>query len=324
MSTAILKSDTKPVIKRDKTLKFKTITGCVKQIDRDKRTVRVIVSDETEDRDNEIVVQSGIYWKNFLKNPIVFKEHVWTSDPIGRVTEIEPFESHTEVVIQFTSEEEYEYGYRQFKLFAGGYLNAVSLGFNPYTVRYEFKNDKTYVVYTEAVEVSVTGVPANPNTVKKAFEAGDLTRKEAVEYLEDLQKVIKSFAIDKDDDNFKGMNKTVVDKSTEDKQVSEVEQLTEKNKNLQSQVEELTQSNAVKSYELEKENKELTTKVKSLEVKNDTLTKVIASRLDDIKASDGDNGDGDGDNTEDEDEQEVSDDEAQAVYDKEFERVLKE
>ena len=56
----------------------------VKEINRDKKTIDFVFSDETIDRDREIIRVNGWDIKNFKKNPIILWAHNHGGLPIGR------------------------------------------------------------------------------------------------------------------------------------------------------------------------------------------------------------------------------------------------
>lgn len=134
----------------------------VKSIDVETRTVRAYVSDFKWDRDGERFAKGAWLLENYKKNPVVLFAHNGQMWPVGKCVEIIEDENGLLAVTEFAETEE---GEKAFKLFAGGFLNAFSVGFMPKEIAYEdISPEQRGRVFTRAelLEYSVVPVPANP------------------------------------------------------------------------------------------------------------------------------------------------------------------
>ena len=169
--------------------RVKVFTGSKtpKTINDDERKVRVVLSDESVDSDNEVVVQKGIDFKRFKQNPVVLKNHdtggpqffgpPTGADPIGKVTEYERIKDgdneRTEAEIQFASEEANPDGYRTYLLIKEGIVNGISMGFKVLedkVQKLDGGGQITYLTKTLLAEVSVVAIPANMNARIKSYK----------------------------------------------------------------------------------------------------------------------------------------------------------
>ena len=104
---------------------IKTQVQSTKQ-DEDRIKVNVVISDDSVDRDNDVVVQAGLNTDNYLKNPVVLYMHQ-RGNVIGRINKIRKLAKRHDAEIEFTSEEENPTGYSVGKLFQNKFINAVSI-----------------------------------------------------------------------------------------------------------------------------------------------------------------------------------------------------
>ena len=141
----------------------------VKTVDTKENTVEGVFSAEVEDRQGEIVVQSGWILDNYKKNPIVLWAHNSGQPPIARMLEIgvNPATNQLEGKMQFAVNES-PFAAEVFALIVGGYQKAFSAGFinNKYEIDQE--NDKVYLLENELLEMSVVPVPANQLALAKS------------------------------------------------------------------------------------------------------------------------------------------------------------
>ncbi len=139
-------------------------------IDRETRTLSVTLSTATRDRQGDIVASEGLDFANYLKNPVVLWAHDLTAPPVGRVLDLEVTPTTVTATVQFA---ETEFAREVFELYAGGFLNAWSIGFIPRRwerLAAEDGDNRTggfHVLEAEVVEVSAVPVPANPETLTR-------------------------------------------------------------------------------------------------------------------------------------------------------------
>jgi HK97 family phage prohead protease len=137
--------------------------------EKDAEVFTAVASSEVEDRQGEVVIQSGWDLKNFKKNPILLYMHDHTK-PIGKATRVWLDKATNKLMFKgFISEATDELrGYKQ--LMADGILNSFSVGFRPTEM------DGNQITKSELFEISLVSVPANPEArllaVKSLEDAG--------------------------------------------------------------------------------------------------------------------------------------------------------
>lgn len=172
--------------------KFYSAEG-VKVVDEDRQILDAVISTEDVDRDDEVIVQSGIKTEAFMTNPIVvdYPGHsagIW-SDPIGKILAIKTVGKKTEARIQFAPAELNERGPRVFAMYKEGFLNAFSIGFKELKSKFDAAGRRV-LESIELVEVSVVPIPANPKAIVKA--KGYLNDAEYKQYLTAVNDSLKS------------------------------------------------------------------------------------------------------------------------------------
>lgn len=160
----------------------------VKAIDADQGIYEAMITTEVVDRDDEIMLVDGARLDNYLKNPIVLFGHNYTTAEavVGRTLEINKI-SNKGIRARFQfADEVSEQAALVKRLWAGGFLNAVSIGFVPYQHEYRDIDGKNVRVYTdwELLEFSIVPVPANQEALRMALKALEEKRaeKRAVPY----------------------------------------------------------------------------------------------------------------------------------------------
>lgn len=132
------------------------------------READFVASTDAVDSYGEIVDQS---WRleRFKKNPVILFAHNSREIPIGQATKCEVVNGELECTIRFASEKANPKAEQVWQSVLEKTLRAVSVGFNPGTVRYEKRNDREVCVLSdnELFEISVTPIPANPDALAK-------------------------------------------------------------------------------------------------------------------------------------------------------------
>jgi HK97 family phage prohead protease/HK97 family phage major capsid protein len=148
-------------MKRAGGVKHKTHDGQLTGLD-------FVLSDETPDRMDDVILSDGWDLKNFKRNPIALFNH--NSDfPIGKWSDLrvesKQLRGHLELAPFGTSDRIDEIR----KLIDAGILRAVSVGFKPLETKQREGSDYGYTfVRSELVETSLVSVPANPNALAVA------------------------------------------------------------------------------------------------------------------------------------------------------------
>ncbi|KKT72767.1 MAG: hypothetical protein UW68_C0026G0016 [Candidatus Collierbacteria bacterium GW2011_GWB1_44_6] len=135
----------------------------IKGVDDAKHTLEAVFSTNDEDRHGDVVEQN---WdlKSFKKNPVILNSHNYydATEVIGKATGVSVKDGKLEGTIEFAvgANPKADIIY---KLYAGGFLNAFSVGF----IAKEF-DDKGTILKGELLEVSAVSVPANAMALAKA------------------------------------------------------------------------------------------------------------------------------------------------------------
>lgn len=133
-------------------------------IDEKNHTMWATISTSNKDRDGDVVLQN---WDldNFKNNPVFVNSHKYTdaTEVIGKVDQVRKDKNgNLEGKFRFAVEENPK-AEVIFKLYAGGFLNAVSAGFQPK----EFGSDGE-IKESELLEVSAVPIPANAMALAKS------------------------------------------------------------------------------------------------------------------------------------------------------------
>ena len=131
-----------------------------------------VLSDETPDRMDDVILSEGWDLTNFKRNPVALFGHN-SNFPIGKWANVrienKQLRGHLELAPEGTSDRIDEIR----RLIDAGILKAVSVGFRPIEVKDREGTDWGYIyLKSELVETSVVAVPANPNALAVAKSLG--------------------------------------------------------------------------------------------------------------------------------------------------------
>ncbi len=198
----------------------KVYSNEIKSLNEEDKTVVGIISSKGLDRDNDIILSSGIDDKNYSSNPIVLFNHNYNF-PIGkslwRKVEGDNYISKTQFGSTVLAQE-------VFSLMKDGILNAFSVGFMP-TIEPTFEKGVRTFSAIELLEYSVVSIPANPEAITLSFvkglESPELTSIYFKDYIiENIQKEIDDLKLFKQSyeeniielkDNQSKLNKSIED-----------------------------------------------------------------------------------------------------------------
>ncbi len=133
------------------TKEFRMVT---KTIDEKAQTLEVVANSGQLDRGGEILPALALKFEDYLANPVVLWAHDYSSLPIGKTLSLRIEGDALIAVIKFA---ETAFAQDVWKLYQGGFLNAVSVGFIG-RLR-EGGQDGTPVKWTEAVLIDISAVP---------------------------------------------------------------------------------------------------------------------------------------------------------------------
>lgn len=185
MSYIIKGADDKPILHQGKEIHAMDLTGVVKGVDIEKRLLKMVGTDETRDRDGDIVKLSGWMMENYLKNPVFLWAHDYRSVPLAAAQKVIKRRSTNamEFHLRFPSQELYPFADMILNLYNEGIINASSVGFIPFKwedLTEEEKQDMSPMAQVwggkkftkqELLELSGCAVPSNPNALQNSMAA---------------------------------------------------------------------------------------------------------------------------------------------------------
>jgi len=130
--------------------------------------IRGVFSTNDEDRQGDVVVQSGWDIGQFLLNPVVLFAHDHWQPAVGKIIEIGLNEDgNLAGAIQFAAKE-YDFAMTLYKLYKGGYMRAFSAGFENRDGGYDEINNRNVLTVNVLYEMSCVNVPANAYALAKS------------------------------------------------------------------------------------------------------------------------------------------------------------
>ena len=271
MATQLKGQDGVPVKYQGKEIFSSDYSGVVKSVDMTKRTLSMKGTDETKDRDGDIIRLSGWDLDNYKKNPVFLWAHNYGSVPLARALRVTRKKDPAcmEFLLQFPTKGLYPFADMILDLYNEKIINASSVGFipmkwNPIEDDNKDGNNRNpygreYVRH-ELLELSGCAVPSNPSAVQNALKGKNFGFKD-----DDLLKYMTGATLiprpDKEDDVVGELDKSeteIVDETVIQVQVS-VE--------LDSKESEVEDSDKIKGEEIklpksEEENIDVPTEIK--------------------------------------------------------------
>jgi len=235
MAIKLVKQDGSPVTYLGKEVFSFDYSGVVKEVDINRRILTMIGTDETRDRDGDIIRLSGWNLDNYKKNPVFLWAHNYGSVPLARAEKVikrkEP--PRMEFQLQFPTKGIYPFADMILELYLEKIINTSSVGFIPSKwnpIEEDNKEGNNRVSYgreyisQELLELSGCAVPSNPNAVQNALKGRSFGFKE-----DDLLKYLTGASLiprpDKEDDVMGELEKSadteIVDETTIQVQVAE-------------------------------------------------------------------------------------------------------
>jgi len=164
----------------------------------EQRVLQYVVTNETKDRHGDIVRANGGAYDDYMKNPVMFFSHDYSTPPIGNTVKVWNDKSQKNVQAWglFLDDAVDKSGLSDliFRFARSGFLKACSIGFIPIKA-YQPQNEseaeklglgKWGVDYQEwsMLEWSPCGIPANPSALQNTLKAiGKLKVKQADLYV---------------------------------------------------------------------------------------------------------------------------------------------
>lgn len=145
--------------------KYRKFQVDVKEVNKENFTLEAVFSTENQDRHREVVKQN-FDLKQFKANPVLLNSHNYddATEVIGKIQPIAVKDGKLQGKIKFAVSENPK-AKIIFDLYAGGFLNAFSIGFIPL----EFNEKDSFIIdKSELLEVSAVSVPANAYALAKS------------------------------------------------------------------------------------------------------------------------------------------------------------
>lgn len=154
---------------------FKAFSVVSKAVDLDLGIFEAMISTEDVDRQGDIVRATGARLENYLKNPVVLWAHDYGEPPVARALSVEIIPGKgLKARFQFPEWGTSARADEVRRLWAAGFLNATSIGFQPITAqplgdRNDFWGPQEFVEW-ELLEFSIVPVPANQDALRLAMK----------------------------------------------------------------------------------------------------------------------------------------------------------
>jgi HK97 family phage prohead protease len=167
------------------TMRHSAFTPEIRSIDEAKRTIDFVSSTESIDRYGDSIKVSGWKLDNYRRNPIFLWAHDHKSPPIGKTLDVHVEQSPVPALVQKVEFASYPFADQIFQLFKGRFLNSCSVGFIPLEkptpiLDEEGRSTGGYAFTSqELLELSAVPIPANPDCVSRAIDAGIITTADA-------------------------------------------------------------------------------------------------------------------------------------------------
>ena len=153
----------------------KNTASTAKSVDREARTIDFVVSNGSVDRDGDIIDPAGWVLDDYVKNPVVLWGHNSTAPAVAQAIEIGVQNDALVARAQFPSREESASAFELFQLYAGGYMRAVSAGFQVKSASDILDDDGRYRGMHshehDLWEFSLVTIPSNREALVKAKSA---------------------------------------------------------------------------------------------------------------------------------------------------------
>lgn len=140
----------------------------------DGRAFDFVISTATEDRYRDTIRVDGWLTDNFLKGgpgPVLWCHDYWTP-PVGKSPSVRAIGPALVARAIFPTRELHPFGHLIGELFAGQFMKAVSVGFDPFEWSYDEERGGYNFLEQDLLEFSAVNVPANPEALIVAQQKG--------------------------------------------------------------------------------------------------------------------------------------------------------
>lgn len=157
-----------PFMKKGQAVLATNVSGIkLMELDEKNKTFVAVASTEDEDRDKDIVRQSGWKMTNFRKNPVVPWSHNYYGVPIARSMKTWVDKQTNRLLFMPKFDDSDDESVKIFNKYKNGFLTSFSVGFMGLKSEYRDEDDKWWggreFLQQELLEISCCAIPANPN-----------------------------------------------------------------------------------------------------------------------------------------------------------------
>lgn len=158
------------------------------------RTVDFVLSTATQDREGDSIEVKGWEWEDYVRNGVVLFAHLANELPVAKSLKIWSTADALMSRDQFPEKDLYEFGDTVYRMVIGGFLSAVSVGFQPKAWEPMTSSEGLHFTRQTLLEHSVVPVPAHPDALVVARSKGIDTAplKKWAEEMLDLMTVTKA------------------------------------------------------------------------------------------------------------------------------------
>lgn len=154
-------------------------------------TFEAVITTAAVDRDLQIVRPEGIDSDNYMKNPVVMYAHDYSTLPVAKTLELHADDNALVAKFQFPPDGTYEFADIVRRMWAGGFLNATSIGFIPKSMvddhgkpvepsAASWRKANATIDKCELLEFSIVPVPSNQEALRRMLEVAEVEDTEVV------------------------------------------------------------------------------------------------------------------------------------------------
>ncbi|MDR3618230.1 MAG: HK97 family phage prohead protease [Paludisphaera borealis] len=163
------------------------------------RVKRFVITSNEVDRDGDVVLPKGLELDEYARNPVFLWAHQFHMPPVGKCVGLgRNGEESIWADFEYATD---EFAERIFKLYDGGFLNAVSIGFKALQVgppdsslfmtRPDAAQKCQRVIYrAKLLEVSCVPIPSNPDALQVAVTKGLISPMFAQQLADQITEVV--------------------------------------------------------------------------------------------------------------------------------------
>lgn len=154
-------------------MQYKTFITETKAVDPAAGIYEAMISTESADRDSDILVANGANLQDYQRNPVVLYAHNYAELPVAKALEVQIIDGiGLRARFQFPEKGVSEKADAVHRLWAGGFLNATSVGFQAKQME-PIPNGGMKFREWDLLEFSIVPVPANAGALRLAAKALD-------------------------------------------------------------------------------------------------------------------------------------------------------